>query len=177
MKYHWELSTDLSYIDFSLKFYEIGQIKGYFKKFNGKIVTGKDFNDPVINLQILTGSVSTLNDEWDQALISPGFLSANEFPFITFTSDRGCHLSVGRIQELTGIVQFKGYQRGLTLLVTSAVFKNNGKKMSAQFSLTTTLSLNEYGFEITGEIFNKEVRLSMTLVFNMDETAFLTEMS
>jgi polyisoprenoid-binding protein YceI len=164
MKHNWEISSDLSSIEFSLKYYEIGRIKGCFRKFDGEIVAGKDMSNPEIELKILAKSISTLDTEWDNKLISAGFLSAEQFPQIVFLSGQGCRLSEGGIQELTGNLTIKEHGSMVTLLVTSGAMENTRKQLRARFILTAVLLLSEYGFEYGNPVFGNEVNLSVKLI-------------
>jgi polyisoprenoid-binding protein YceI len=166
MRYYWQISEATSYIEFSLKFYEIGRIKGYFKKFEGEILAGNNFEHPGINLKLWTNSISTFNDEWDNMLMSSAFIDHIEFPYITFRSGSGCHLSIGGIQELTGDLQIRDRINHVTLLVTSAVINKMGKEPGAHFCLTTTLPLMDFGFDNKENIFGHEVNLSVRLALN-----------
>ena len=168
MRHNWKISTDSSYIAFSLKFYEIGRIKGYVRKFDGDIVAGEDFDKPDISFQLFTDSISTLNEKWDRKLSSPLFMSAEEFPIVAFASKDGCQLSTGGIQELTGQLTIKSHTATITLLVTSASVKSTSKRKVSQYNLTTKLVMSDYGFKHSHKIFGNEINLNMKIMLVAD---------
>jgi len=165
MRYNWEISAASSFIEFNLKYYEIGRIKGYFKKFNGQIIAGNHFENPEIRIRIAADSVSTHNKDCDHQLVSPAFFATKQFPTINFDAYEGCKLSAGGIQELTGELQIRDTKNKITLLVTLSEIKSLRKEINAQFSLTTSILLSDYGLDsvegILGDLVNVTMRLSL----------------
>jgi polyisoprenoid-binding protein YceI len=166
MRYNWEISTASSLIEFSIKYYEIARIKGYFRRFNGEIIAGSNFDNPKIRISLEADSISTLNKECDNSLISPAFLSAKQYPLIAFESDHGCQLSEGGIQELTGDLLIRDTTKKVTLLVTLSEIKSVRKESNAQFSLITSFLLSDFGIEAGDAVFGDQVNLSMRLILN-----------
>ncbi|MCR8560341.1 YceI family protein [Mucilaginibacter sp. BJC16-A38] len=166
MRYNWEISAASSLIEFSFKYYEIGRIKGYFKKFGGEITAGNHFDNPEIKVWIGAESVSTHNKACDRSLVSPAFLSVKEYPAIEFTASHGCRLSEGGIQELSGNLRIRNITNCINLLVTSSDIKNLKKELNAQYSLTTSFSLIDYGFNAGDGIFGDIVSLNVRLVLH-----------
>jgi polyisoprenoid-binding protein YceI len=166
MRYDWGISAASSLIEFSIKYYEIGRIKGYFRKFSGEIVAGNNFDNPEIKLRIDADSVSTHNKECDRSLTSPAFLSAKQYPDIGFESYHGCRLSEGGIQELTGDLKIRDTVHQVTLLVTLSEIKTLRKELNAQFSLTTSLLLSDYGVDAGDGLFGNQVHINMRLILS-----------
>jgi polyisoprenoid-binding protein YceI len=164
MKYNWEISAASSLIEFSFKYYEIGRIKGYFRKFHGEIIAGNHFDNPEIKFWIDADSVSTHNKECDQRLVSPAFLSVKEFPVIAFNANHGCRLSEGGIQELTGNLKIRNITNKVVQLVTFSDIKTLKKELNAQYSLTTSFLLSDYGFDSDDGIIGNSVNVNVRLV-------------
>jgi polyisoprenoid-binding protein YceI len=164
MRHKWEISAASSFIEFSFKYYEIGLVKGNFKRFDGEIFAGNLFDNPEISVRLDADSVSTHNRECDHRLMSSAFLSTRQFPLIVFHAFHGCRLSAGGIQELTGDLTIRNVTNKITLLVTFSEIKNLRKEISAQFALTTSFFLSDYGFESGEGVFGNQINVIMRLI-------------
>lgn len=105
----WAIDPIHSTIRFDAKYLLITTVSGWFREFEGTMVSSQDgFCNSEINLTIYTHSLTTGNEERDNHLRSPDFFDAKQFPMIKFRS------TAVTMQEknidVTGILTVKGIE-------------------------------------------------------------------
>lgn len=76
-----------SSVSFAVKHMVVTNVRGGFDKFEGKILyDAEDITESSVEVTIDAASIDTENEKRDQDLRGEGFLSADQFPTITFKS-------------------------------------------------------------------------------------------
>lgn len=149
----WKLDPTHSEVAFKVKHLVITTVTGYFRSFDGTVVTENesDFTTGKVNFTIDTGSIDTNQSQRDEHLKSADFFDAGKFPTITFVSTS---------------VEEKGAQEfvlhgGLTIGETTKPIK-----LDVEFGGTVTDPYGNFkaGFEVTGKISRKEFGLTWSAV-------------
>ena len=105
----WAIDPVHSTIRFDAKYLLITSVSGWFREFEGTVVSGQDgFCNSEIKLTIYTNSLSTGNNERDNHLRSPDFFDACNLPMIQFRSTEVI-MQEKQIQ-VTGILTVKGIE-------------------------------------------------------------------
>jgi polyisoprenoid-binding protein YceI len=85
----WIFDLSHSRIGFSVRHFGITDTAGYFRKFDGSIITAhEDFSEAQAELVIDVNSVSTNDSQRDTHLLSEDFFDAGRFPQIRFKTTR-----------------------------------------------------------------------------------------
>ena len=83
----WAIDPIHSTIRFDAKYLLITSVSGWFREFEGTVVSSSDgFSSSEIQLTIYVQSLTTANEERDNHLRSPDFFDAKQFPAIHFRS-------------------------------------------------------------------------------------------
>ncbi|MCS3795458.1 YceI family protein [Niastella sp. OAS944] len=83
----WAIDPIHSTIRFDAKYLLITSVSGWFREFEGTLVSGCDgFENSAIQLTIYAHSLTTGNEERDNHLRSPDFFDAKQYPVIQFRS-------------------------------------------------------------------------------------------
>jgi len=84
----WKLDPTHSEVAFKVKHLVITTVTGYFRSFDGTVVTDDetDFTTGSVNFIIDTASIDTNQPQRDQHLKSPDFFDVDQYPQLTFTS-------------------------------------------------------------------------------------------
>jgi polyisoprenoid-binding protein YceI len=83
----WAIDPVHTRIRFEAKYLLITAVSGWFREFEGMVVSGTDnFSDSEVNVIIYTNSLFTGNEERDNHLRSPDFFDTKKYPTITFRS-------------------------------------------------------------------------------------------
>src|SRR5690606_37529232 len=84
----WKLDPTHSEVAFKVKHLVITTVTGYFRSFDGTVVTEDeaDFTTAKVNFSIDTSSIDTNQSQRDEHLKSADFFDADRYPGITFTS-------------------------------------------------------------------------------------------
>jgi len=83
----WAIDPIHSTIRFDAKYLLITTVSGWFREFEGTVVSGQDgFCNSEINLTIYTNALTTGNEERDNHLRSSDFFDAKQYPVIQFNS-------------------------------------------------------------------------------------------
>jgi len=149
----WKLDPTHSEVAFKVKHLVITTVTGYFRSFDGTVVTEgeTDFTTGKVNFSIDTTSIDTNQSQRDEHLKSADFFNAVQHPQITFTSTS--------IKE-KGDDEFL-LQGDLTIGdVTKPVTFN------VEFGGTVTDPYGNFkaGFEVSGKISRKEFGLTWSAV-------------
>jgi len=144
----WIIDPMHSEVQFKVKHLVISTVTGFFKGFNGQVITeSEDFQDSEIDFSIDVNSIDTNQEARDKHLISQDFFDAEQYPKMTFKSK-----SLKRISDddykLVGNLTVKGVTKEVSFDVefggTASDFYGNTKA----------------GFEIIGKINRKEFGLT-----------------
>ncbi|GGC31372.1 polyisoprenoid-binding protein [Parapedobacter defluvii] len=84
----WKLDPTHSEVAFKVKHLVITTVTGYFRSFDGTVVTEDetDFTTGKVNFSIDTSSIDTNQPQRDEHLKSADFFNAGQYPQITFVS-------------------------------------------------------------------------------------------
>ncbi|PPK99645.1 YceI family protein [Parapedobacter indicus] len=149
----WKLDPTHSEVAFKVKHLVITTVTGYFRSFDGTVVTEDetDFTTGKVSFSIDTSSIDTNQSQRDEHLKSADFFNAAQYPQITFTStsieEKGSdafllhgNLTVGNVTKPIAFnVEFGG-----TVMDPYGNFKA--------------------GFEVSGKISRKEFGLTWSAV-------------
>jgi polyisoprenoid-binding protein YceI len=140
----WQIDQAHSSIEFSVSHMLISNISGFFRKFEGKIISeGEDFTNAEVEASIDARTIDTNQEQRDKHLKSPEFLDAENHPDIRFKSTSIKMESEGTYL-LTGDFTLRGITKKTNLYV-----KHNG-------TVKDNFGNIRAGFKITGEINRKE---------------------
>lgn len=110
----WAIDPIHSTIRFDAKYLLITSVSGWFREFEGTVVSGQDgYCNSSINLTIYVNSLTTGNDERDNHLRSPDFFDARKYPMIQFRSTAVTTKQEKQL-EVTGILTVKGVEHPFT---------------------------------------------------------------
>lgn len=149
----WQLDPTHSEVAFKVKHLVITTVTGYFRSFDGTVVTEDetDFTTGKVNFSIDTSSIDTNQSQRDEHLKSADFFNASQYPQITFASTS--------IEE-KGSDEF--------LLHGNLTVGNVTKPVTFQveFGGTVTDPYGNFkaGFEVSGKISRKEFGLTWSAV-------------
>jgi polyisoprenoid-binding protein YceI len=163
---NWNIDKSHSHILFGVKHMVISTVTGYFRIFDGKLVTkGDDFNNGYIEFNINTSSINTDNEQRDKHLQSPDFFDAAKYPNITFKSKYMKKLNDNEY-ELIGNLTMKNVTKEIKLNVEyNGTIKDPYGKTRAGFKLSGKLDRFDYGLEWSktietgGLVVGKEVKI------------------
>ncbi len=149
----WKLDPTHSEVAFKVKHLVITTVTGYFRSFDGTVVTENedDFTTGKVDFTLDTTSIDTNQSQRDEHLKSPDFFDAANHPQITFSSTS--------IEE-KGSDEF--VLRGdLTIGETTKPVK-----FDVEFGGTVTDPYGNFkaGFEVSGKISRKEFGLTWSAV-------------
>lgn len=149
----WKLDPTHSEVAFKVKHLVITTVTGYFRSFDGTVVTEDetDFTTGKVNFSIDTSSIDTNQSQRDEHLKSADFFNADQYPQITFTSTS--------IEE-KGSDEFLLHGDLTVGDVTKPVTFN------VEFGGTVTDPYGNFkaGFEVSGKISRKEFGLTWSAV-------------
>jgi polyisoprenoid-binding protein YceI len=166
----WQIDTNHSHIQFSVRHMMISTVRGRFDSFTGA-VEGDEQNptNSRVEVQIEAASVDTRAPQRDADLRSANFLDVDNYPYITFKSTRieQTDASHGRI---VGDLTIRGVTREVVLDVEYAgQAKSPWGTTSAGFSATTKINRKDWGLtynavlETGGVMVGDEVTINIEL--------------
>lgn len=112
-------SIDLAHsnVGFSVKHLQITNVTGKFKDYEGKVVFDPDnLNKFSADITIKAASIDTANDKRDEHLRGNDFFGADQFPAITFKSNRLEKRGEGYV--MIGSLTIRGVTKEITFPVT-----------------------------------------------------------
>jgi polyisoprenoid-binding protein YceI len=168
----WVLDPMHSEVQFKVKHLVISTVSGFFKSFEGELVTDNDnFEDAEINFSLDVNSIDTKQTDRDEHLKSADFFDAATYPKITFKST-----SIKKVGDddykLVGDLTIKNITKQVTLDVefggstddfygnTKAGFELTGKINRKDFGLTWD-GITEAGSIVVGE----DIKLNINVQF------------
>jgi len=143
----YEIDAVHSTVIFRVKHMDVSWAYGRFNEMAGTIVLDSAHPEKSsVVLSIAVASIDTANEKRDQHLKSPDFFSAEEFPEITFESDKVKALKDG-VLEVTGNVTMHGETKPLTVQVkTVGTVPGDGRRPAlAGFETSFTLKRSDFG--------------------------------
>jgi len=166
----WAIDPIHSTIRFDAKYLLITSVSGWFREFEGTVVSGQDgFCNSEINLTIYVNSLTTGNDERDNHLRSPDFFDARQFPMIQFRST-AVNTKQEKQLEVTGILTVKGVEHPFTF--TANFLGKCGDPLGntkAAFDMDAVLNRKDFNitwnqlFDKNGLLLSDEVRVHCDL--------------
>jgi len=142
----WQVDKSHSHINFTVRHMMISKVRGEFTNFDATIAF--DENNPTnttVDVTIYADSINTRDAQRDGHLRSPDFLSAAEYPIITFKGKKVEQFGEDR-GRLTGDLTIRGVAREVALDVEySGLMKNPFGGVSAGFAAKTTINRKEWG--------------------------------
>ncbi len=162
----WTFDQAHTDVMFSVTHLVISTVTGYFRNFDGVIVTnGNDFNNAKIKFTIQTKSIDTDNKKRDEHLRSKDFFYAEKYPEIIFKSTSFKKVE-GNKYKLTGNLTMRGITKPVILNVQyNGTVKDPWGNIKAGFKITGSLNRFDYGLkwnallEAGGAIVSKKVKL------------------
>lgn len=167
----WVLDPMHSEVQFKVKHLVISTVSGFFKTFEGELVTeNEDFTGAEIDFSLDVNSIDTTQPQRDEHLKSAEFFDAATYPKISFKSTS--FTADGDDYKLVGNLTIKDVTKPVTLAVeyggnagdfygnTKAGFEVTGKINRKEFGLTWD-GVTEAGSIVVGE----DIKLSMNIQF------------
>lgn len=147
----WGIDTTHTEVQFKVKHLVIATVTGFFKKFNGSVVSEtEDFDGATVNFSLDVNSIDTNQADRDAHLKSADFFAADQYPTLDFT---GTLKKVsGNDFKLEGDLTIRGISKPTVLNVEF------GGIMVDPWGNTKA------GFEITGKINRKEFGLNWNAI-------------
>jgi len=162
----WKIDPAHSEIQFKVKHLMLTTVTGYFRQFEGGVITeGEDFNTTTsLWFKAKADSLDTTSEQRDAHLKSPEFFDVKNFPEVSFSGTR--FETLGENATMEGNLTIKGISKPISLEVEFAgqVVDPYGQ-YKAGFTFSGKLSRKEYGMlwnavtETGGIVASDEVRL------------------
>jgi polyisoprenoid-binding protein YceI len=163
----WKIDPAHSEIQFKVKHLMITTVTGYFKEFEGEVITDNDdFNTTTsIRFSANIDSIDTNNEQRDTHLKSEDFFHAEKYNQLTFTSTR--YTTLKNEATVQGNLTIRGVTRPVTIDVDfgGTVVDPYGQT-KAGFTITGTISRKEFGLtwsavtEAGSVVVSDDIRLS-----------------
>jgi polyisoprenoid-binding protein YceI len=167
----WVLDPMHSEVQFKVKHLVISTVSGFFKTFEGELITeNEDFTGAEIDFSLDVNSIDTTQPQRDEHLKSAEFFDAATYPKISFKSTS--FTADGDDYKLAGNLTIKDVTKPVTLAVeyggsagdfygnTKAGFEVTGKINRKEFGLTWD-GVTEAGSIVVGE----DIKLIMNIQF------------
>lgn len=136
----WAIDPMHSEVLFKIKHLVISNVTGFFKTFEGNIVSdGNDFNNSKVHFTIDVKSIDTNQVQRDGHLQSGDFFSADLYPEITFKSTSFVNIK-DNDYKMIGNLTMRGVTKPIELQVEYGGSEDNGH------------GVLKHGFEVTGTI-------------------------
>ena len=164
----WTLDPAHTHVEFAVRHLMIATVKGKFTGLEGIVSMEGDRPETAqVEVRLDAASITTGNDQRDGHLRSADFLSADQFPALTFRSTAIEPESDAAFQ-LLGELTIKGVTRPVALRVTrEGVAKDPWGNHRAGFTATGTINRSDFGItwnqaiETGGVLVGDEVRISI----------------
>ncbi|MFA3783637.1 YceI family protein [Melioribacteraceae bacterium 4301-Me] len=166
----WEFDKAHSKVGFSVRHMVISEVEGYFKEFNGSVVTkGDDFTTAKIEFTVNVPSINTDNEQRDNHLRSDDFFNAEKYPTIFFKSKEIKKVGDNKF-KLIGDLTIRDVTKPVELDVTFyGIVKDPWGNTRAGFKITGELNRFDYNLkwsgvlETGGLVAGKEVKLDINV--------------
>jgi len=143
---NWTIDSAHSHIGFRVRHMMISTVRGEFTDFDGTIDFDEDNPEATeVDVTINAASIDTREEDRDNHLRSEDFLHVEEYPEITFQSDR-VELIDDKNARLFGDLTIRDETHPVELDVEyQGMAQSPWGTMSAGFSATTTLNRKNWG--------------------------------
>ena len=145
----WTIDSDHSAVTFKLKHMSVGTVAGRFKKVSGTVnYDGRNLREAAVEAAVDTQSLDTQSKKRDEHLKSKSFFDANEFPSMSFKSQKIVPGESGSF-KIKGIISIHGYAREVSLDAEplKEMISENGEKRLVT-SATTRLDRKDFGISM-----------------------------
>jgi polyisoprenoid-binding protein YceI len=142
----WNIDKAHTGIIFNVSHMVISEVSGYFREFDGTVVTtGDDFENAVVDITIKTASINTDNEQRDKHLRSADFFDAEKFPLITYKS-KSFNKTDDGMYVITGDFTMKGVTKEVKLKakLNGIMIDPYGNKRSG-WKAVTVINRYDYG--------------------------------
>lgn len=159
----WGIDASHSEVQFKVKHLVISTVTGFFKKFNGSVVSdSEDFDGAQVNFSIESNSIDTNVADRDAHLKSPDFFAAEQYPTIDFKN--GVLKKIGSDYKLVGDLTIRETTKKVELTVeyggqtvdpwgnTRAGFELNGKINRKEFGLNWSAVTEAGGLVVADDV-------------------------
>jgi len=159
---NWNIDRSHTHVLFSIKHMIISNVTGYFRIFDGKVVSfSDDFNNTKVEFEIDVNSINTENEKRDKHLKSTDFFDTERYPKITFKSKSFKRIS-GSDYEIVGDLTMKGITKEVRFKGEyNGTVKDPGGNTRAGFSMSTKINRFDYGLS-----WNKTIETGALVVSN-----------
>jgi len=166
MSITWKIDPAHTEIQFKVKHLMITTVTGFFKIFDGKVVTDSDdFNTTTdIKFSADINSINTNNEQRDTHLKSADFFDAEKYNQLEFTGTR--YSALKNEASVQGNLSIRGVTRPLTLNVDfGGMVVDPYGQTKAGFTVTGKISRKEFGLtwnavtEAGSVVVSDEIRL------------------
>ena len=157
---NWEIDSNHSSAQFSVRHIMISNVKGEFTKVSGKaIYDPKNLAGASLEATIDASSVNTREPRRDNHLRSAEFLDVAKFPVITFKSSKFVKTAVGL--NILGDLTIRGVTKPVTLTVDGPTGEVNDPKSGPKIGASATTKINRKEF---GMLYNAVVEAGSFVV-------------
>lgn len=168
----WSLDNSHSNVKFTVTHLVISEVDGYFKTFDGSMVSSKpDFTDAKIEFSVDVNSINTDNEMRDNHLKGDDFFNAEKFPKMKFTSLEFKKIN-DKKYELTGNLTIRDVTKKVKFdVVYGGQTKDPWGNQKAGFKAKTTINRLEYGLkwntvtEAGGAVVGPDVDITINVEF------------
>lgn len=168
----WSLDNSHSNVKFTVTHLVISEVDGYFKTFDGSMVSSKpDFTDARIEFSVDVNSINTDNEMRDNHLKGDDFFNAEKFPKMKFTSLEFKKIN-DKKYELTGNLTIRDVTKKVKFdVVYGGQMKDPWGNQKAGFKAKTTINRLEYGLkwntvtEAGGAVVGPDVDITINVEF------------
>lgn len=164
----WTVDASHTNAEFAVKHLMISTVRGRFADVSGTVTTaGEDLATARVDVSLAVASIDTRNEQRDGHLKSADFFNAEQYPTITFRSNRVERVS-GESFRLVGDLTIRGVTREVALDVTAEGSTRDpwgGERLG--FSAVARVNRKDFGLEWNmaletgGVVVGDEVRLSL----------------
>ena len=143
----WIFDRAHTKIGFSVTHMVINEVEGYFKDFNGTVVTNSDnFINAKIKFTVNVNSINTDNSQRDKHLKSDDFFNAKKFPKMIFVS-KSLKKIKGKKYKMKGNLTIRDITKEVELDVKfNGIIKDPWGNVRAGFSLEG--EINRFDFNL-----------------------------
>jgi polyisoprenoid-binding protein YceI len=167
---NWTIDASHSNVKFSIVHMVVSETEGYFKTYNGKVVSSTpDFDGASIEFSVDVNSINTDNVDRDKHLMGDDFFNAEKYPKMNFKSVSFKKIS-GNKYELTGDLTIRDVTKRVKFDVTyGGTAKDPWGNVKAGFKAKGKINRKEYNLkwsvltEAGGMVVSEEVDILMNI--------------
>lgn len=143
----WAIDPSHSDVSFTVRHMMVSKVRGYFRTFEGQLVTAENPLESTVTASIDLSSIDTNNADRDAHIKSKDFFDTETHPAMTFRST-GLRAD-GEDFVLDGELSLKGVTKSVPLKLELGGFGPDAwGGQRAGFSATTEISRSEFGVDI-----------------------------